>query len=331
MAPQPYQVAGALLEEAILAVLAQAGFSPLRDYQDDPTIDPTAAPFTIYGRGTSHQIDAVADPLIGYPFSSPPRLLIEAKAYAQRRHVGLDIVRNAVGTLKDLTEFWRPALGGLQLPRYNYRYAIFSTSDFSLNAQEYAYAQDVYLLPLRRSAFFRPVVNGVDHVRMYFESDENRWPEDRSLSDYRARARHALSVVLPGELGDELEPLVAGVHEVRVGLVAVAARQFPIFLAPRSPDVVDDLADVETVRIYWDQNGWYLRRRGAGENLFSFDVPEHLLRRYAEEGGLRREAALRMKADNLASLQAFHLRDGVPRLIQFQLDGDWIDGLLRRA
>lgn len=133
--PKSYQVAGALLEELIMLALESGGYQSLLDPTGDPTIDATATPFTLHGRGTDHQIDAVADPIFSQPFSNPIRLLVEAKAYNAQRPVDLRIVRNALGTIQDLDQFWT---GRNDHPRYSYRYAIFSTSDFTRDAQLYA-------------------------------------------------------------------------------------------------------------------------------------------------------------------------------------------------
>lgn len=323
-----HQIAGALLEEAVLAILACAGFATLESLNGDPTINPDGPPVTIYGRGSAHQIDAVADPLVAYPFSNPARLLVEAKAYDPKRRVGLDIVRNAVGTVKDLMEFWRPAGDAVRLTRYHYRYAIFASTEFTEPAQQYAHAQDVYLLPLRRSAFFRPVIGAIDTLREYWKADENDWPEDRKLSDYRSAARNALRGYVTPEY-QELDLLRRAVQQVSVGLIAVAGRQFPLFLIPRNPALLSDLQPVERIRIYWDDNGWYIRRKDSNEDIFSFDLPDELFAIYAEDGVLQREEALRMKADRLGAIQAFFVRGDETRFIQFELDPDWITRLLQ--
>jgi len=331
MAPSAHQIAGAVLEEAVLSILHPAGFTALdlNNIRDDPTIDPAKPPITIHGRGTDHQIDAVADPVFAYPFSNPVRLLIEAKAYSINKRVGLDIVRNAVGTLKDLSEFWSPRTNdGGRVRRYNYRYAIFASTEFTKGAQEYAFAQDIYLLPLRGSAFFLPVVDAIDQLREYFKEDPQRWKVGWTLSSYRRRLHNALKQDNQTN-PDELKDIVDGVSRVRVGLIAIADRQFPIFLVPRNPDVIYGLNESEVVQIFYDKNGWYLRRPSETENLFSFDLPIELFKIYATRSGLNSIQALHLKAERLGQLQAFLLKEGRVQLIQFKLDKDWIEKLLK--
>lgn len=332
MVPRPDQIAGAVLEEAVLSTIGTAGFLPVEDLHGDSCINPDKPPVTIRGRGTDHQIDIVADPVLGYVFSNPARLLIEAKAYAENRPVRLDVVRNAVGTLKDLSEFWRPPDAGLVgAKRYHYRYAIFATTNFTRGAQEYAFAQDVYLLPLRRSAFFRPVVQAIDELRDFHGRPPGRGG-DRvfSLREYRTQVREALREgVAPNHL-QELTGMVAAVRGVRHGLIAVAERQFPLFLVPRAPEVIDQLDDLEMVRIFRDNDSWYLRRPEASENLFSFDLPDELFRLYATGRGLEPSQAIRLKAERLGVLQALVVEGSRVRIVRFELDRGWIETLLGR-
>jgi hypothetical protein len=84
------------------------------------------------------------------------------------------------------------------------------------------------------------------------------------------------------------------------------------------------------VRIYWDEEGWYIRERGGGEDLFSFDLPDELFELYAEEGFLDPERALDLKEDMMSTLQAIETRDGRARIINFVLDRQWIRTIRRR-
>jgi len=332
LAASPDQIAGLLLEEAILALIQVAGFLPVEDLANDASLNPHKPPVTIRGRGTDHQVDVVADPQVGYPFSNPARLLIEAKAYRSRRKVQLPVVRNAVGTLKDASEFWRPpAEGAPGTRRYHYRYAIFATSSFSKGAQEYAFAQDVYLLPLEGSAFFSPVVSAIEGVRNYYSTGTQGGGEVQpvaSLREFRQRVRATLRQGLVVEAASELSELAAAVQRVRHGLIAVADRQFPIFLVPREPSVLEELADDESVRFYRDEASWFVRRTGSTENLFSFDLPDELFRLYAQGGSLSAERAVQLKAERLGVLQAILVRNSRVRIVHLRLDADWIATLL---
>ena len=75
-----HQVRGVLLEEAVLMLLRAAGYRTVTHAGTDPTLGTCAAGLTVLGRGTCHQIDAIADLRIGQPFSNPQWLLVEAKS-----------------------------------------------------------------------------------------------------------------------------------------------------------------------------------------------------------------------------------------------------------
>lgn len=330
MAPSADQIAGAVLEEAVLATIKIAGFFPVENLHMDATIDATKPPVTIRGRGTTHQIDVVADPAFGYAFSNPARLLIEAKSYSQNRRVGLDVVRNAVGVLKDVSEFWRPPEDGVAgARRYHYRYAIFATTDFTRGAQECAFAQDIYLMPLRRSAFFRPVVDAIDDIKRFYSPPGGGVPDDFSLGTYRQELREALQTGYTPPGHDELRPLLDAVQNLGGGLIAVADRELPLFLVPRDRDVVRRLQFIERVRIVWDEEGWYIV--SGDEPLFSFDLPQELFELYAVDGVLAPERAIRLKAERLGALQALFFDGRAVKIFRFELEPDWIEQLLRRS
>ena len=83
------------------------------------------------------------------------------------------------------------------------------------------------------------------------------------------------------------------------------------------------------VRIFWDEEGWYLRSYN-GEDLFSFDLPDELFDLYAEEGSLTPRAALDLKEEMMSTFQAVETWNGRVRIISFILDQDWIARIRRR-
>jgi len=103
-----------LLEEAVLRLLQSGGYTTVTQLGTDPTLEDGPAGLRVKGRGTSHQIDAIADSRIHHPFSHPQRLLVEAKCFAPSKKIDLEIVRGVVGVLKDVGEYWNPAGGMIQ-------------------------------------------------------------------------------------------------------------------------------------------------------------------------------------------------------------------------
>jgi len=325
-----------LLEEAILHLLRKGGYRTVQNVASDTTLALSGAGICVKGRGGKHQIDAIADFLIYQPFSNPHRLLAEAKFY--NRDVTILEIRNAVGVLKDVTEYWVPSEDGNLSHRFHYQYVLFSASPFSADAQRYAFAHDIYLVPVRESQFFRPIIEAIrQSVRGYYPNQEVSIP-DASLSHMRQRVR---SNLLDETITDEqsqpgnrrrvdLTRFFNACREVNFALLGVLGGKFPILLAPAPGMRHRDIPEYFRVRISWDDAGWYLRDEND-EFLFSFDLPTKLLELYEEEGNLSRERALAMKAEFMAFFQAIHTDGNRARVINFELDNDWFQRLQKRG
>lgn len=168
------QIRGALLEEAVLFLLRKVGYD---------TVDPStlaARPvegmrsghsgLEVRGRGTWHQLDAFALWKHSPAFMYPLQLIVEAKCYSSHRPVGIEIPRNAIGVLKDISENYFTIRGRGQdfhAPRYNYAAAIFSTSGFTQGAVEYAVAHQVFLIQYENIPAVRPLIDAI------FQFDED--------------------------------------------------------------------------------------------------------------------------------------------------------------
>jgi hypothetical protein len=322
------QIRGALLEEAILALLRASAYRTIGECGNDPTLCVLGAGLGVQGRGSKHQIDAIADFSVGQPFSNPQRLLLEAKYHSDSRPVGLSVIREAVGVLKDVGEFWVARDGRRPAPRrYHYQYAVFSASRFTAEAQDFAFAHDIFLLPLAGSKFFAQMLDAVRQAADDLAGGD-RQVRGFPLNDLRMQLRAELQPDLQGWRGNfsvQLRPVVRACNEIRSALIGTIARGFPIFLTPRRPEVLDQLGAQEVVRISYDNDGWYLYRRGDRNPLFSFDLPETLFMHYADEGVLSRERAADLKAEYLQTIQAVHLNGGTPQLVTFILDSEWIN------
>lgn len=339
--PKLFQIHGMLLEEALLHLLRYSGYRPVTVHTGDPTLRRGTAGLEVMGRGEHHQIDAIADYTIPQPFVNPARLLIEAKF--KDSGVGIEIVRNAVGVLKDVSEYWGRSTHGSLQPRFHYQYAILASSGFSDNAQRYAVAHDIYLIPFEQAPFFKPVLDAIRAVVPAGVTDR-RLAVDLGidLSELRARVRAALSENHPLDTGGitahalvpALESVLGAIRQVGFSILAVAVGRVPLVLTPAEGLQLDDLQGDITVRIYWDDDGWYLRRPRAGgdeEELFSFDVPPVLLRKYIEQDQLSPRRALDLKGEALSEIKAVVTETGGRvRLLRFKLDQEWLEVLRGR-
>lgn len=334
-------VRGMLLEEAILHLLRGSGYSVVEGVGNDPTLENGPAGLKVRGRGGSHQIDAIADYIFNQPFSYPQRLLLEGKCYSQTHPVSLPIIRNFVGVMKDVNEFWVSSGGGLR-KRYHYQSAVFSASGYTEDAELYAFAQDVYLIPLAASRFFSPVI---DSIRSITSSDFNVGTNENipnlDLSELRRRVRQSLKYGedyfndgLDDDAVEKINTYISECRRIDYALLTVFGGVFPVFLVPNIDFEIGNIFNDIQVRIYWDDDGWYLNDV-HGNHLFSFDLPGKLFNLYEENGVLTERAALALKGDFMSNFQVVKAQDNRLRIANFHLDHEWIDrirsGLRTRA
>ena len=322
---------GMLLEEAVLFLLRHSGYKTLHAAGDDSSLVDGHSGLEVKGRGSKHQIDAVADYLIPQPFTHPQRLLVEAKHYST--DIGLNVIRNAVGVLKDVNEFWVPPVtSSTPIKRYHYQYAVVSGTNFTSNSQKYAFAQDIYLIPLGASSFFSDVIWAInkfkdipDVIAFVLQGLE--------LKDLRKWIRAKLNFEYEDEpnisINDIFREFIEACHRISFCLLAVISGRFPVFLVPAEGVSIHGLESVTMVRIYWDNSGWYLQRPN-GQVLFSFDLPKELFELYATEGALGRRAALNLKQEMMSMIQAIVVTGDQAKVITFKLDEDWIASIRGR-
>lgn len=338
------QIRGMLLEEVLLYLLRVSGYSTVEQAGLDPTLKDGPAGLQVNGRGGIHQIDAIADYIVAHPFSHPQRLLVEAKCYGENYPVGIEKIRNAVGVLKDVEEFWvsRGNNGPLK-KRYHYQYAFFSASDYTADAEMYAYAQDIYLIPLAKSRFIQPVIQAIRDLTIEdFGLAPPRRSVDLNLTELRRAFRESIQdgnesvrlrqIVNAPIAQEKLRELIRACRRINQAVLAMVARQIPIFLVPGPEIDVTRLENEYSVRIYWNNEGWYLREAGNRRILFSFDLPPTLFELYAREGVLSPNDALRLKAESLQTIQAvLTTEEGLARVITFRLDLEWLNTVREQA
>jgi hypothetical protein len=330
------QLRGMLLEEAILYLLRASGYKIIDSKNGDETLDDShPAGLAVKGRGGRHQIDAIADFTVTPPFSHPQRLLLEAKCY--NRAIGLDVARNAFGVLRDVEEFWVPSpTMALLKKRYHYQYAIASINGFSQDAQEYAYAHDIYLLALERASYFLQVTEAINAFDD--NNDEIAIPrEKRWLHQLRISIRENLKEQwnqIPNTVNEIAQVLLSrylnACRDVGSGIIALLNGRFPVILIP-SPDLQLNELQEQDVRIFRgeENRGWFIAARNC-TRLFSFDIPQELFEFYANGGELTRERALDLKAENLGSIQLIMTVNERIRVITLRLDAEWINQLRQR-
>lgn len=148
---------GYVLEELLAFLLQDSGYTLLVHTDQDPdALCRGGNGLRVHGRGADHQADALGEVVLPTPFTLPVRLFCEAKHV--KAPIGLEVVRNALGVVTDVNEHFgslrsAAVTTGLPLKRYQYRYALFSASGFTSDAEEYALAQQISLVDLRAPSF----------------------------------------------------------------------------------------------------------------------------------------------------------------------------------
>lgn len=146
-----YQARGYIFESIIWDVLLNNGYT-----NPEPER-------TIRGRGAWHQIDAYGYLTYPIPFVYPIRLLSEAKCYKKGKKVDLPAVRNFVGVIKDVSEYYIVNDDKTHdSKRFTDVGCIFSSSPFTEDAQNYAWAHNIRLVPFTTNEFqiIIQVING---------------------------------------------------------------------------------------------------------------------------------------------------------------------------
>jgi hypothetical protein len=327
------QIQGMLLEEALLYLLRLSGYPTVEKADGDSTLNEGHSGLEVFGRGSKHQIDAIADFVIAQPFSNPQRLLLEAKFRSKK--TGIEVIRNAVGVLKDVGEYWVSKDKIPPKARYHYQYAIFSSYDYSSPAQEYAYAHDIYLIPLSKSTFFQPVLQAIESVTIDdLPGNINRHFLKSLRIDIRQKLKNldrrfpVTNLYSQEEIVSKIDQFCYKCQRLNGALLAMINRHFPIFLVPNLQVVdINKLDNFYDVNIYWDREGWYIRKSNSNEDMFSFDLPKELFNLYAQNGLLSKKNALDLKSQYMSEIQAILTVDDRTRIITFKLDRDWLNNL----
>jgi hypothetical protein len=341
-------IRGILLEEALLYLLGASGYSTVTEVGTDPTLAKGPAGLQVLGRGSRHQIDAIADFCLTPPFSYPQRLLVEAKCFRADHPVELNLVRNAVGVMKDVCEYWTPdATQATQKSRYHYQYAMFSASGYSVEAQRYAFAHDIYLIPLERSQFLTSVISSIRNVR-HDDFDAPSWDSITiDLPTFRNEIRARLINNLdarPSSAGFQdilqINEFIRQCQNIGQAYLAMLMGVFPVFLVPSSQFGhggpmqsifgSGEIGQSRNIRIFFTESSWFIRDAASGQSLFSFDLPDELFNLYAQNGILQRTEALTMKAETMGQIQVVARIDAQPQFFTLNLDRGWLRTLRQR-
>lgn len=338
-------VRGLVLEEVVLHLLRLVGYRPVS--AGDEGTRKGAAGLEVQGRGEWHQADAFASFDRTPAFMYPLRLVVEAKCYARTSPVGLPVVRNMVGVLKDLSENYfsfRPngAKDTVQAIRFNYHAALFSTSGYTEPAQRYAIAHQVFLIQYDRVGLMEPVVEGLLGI------------EKRHLQqDERTGASHGLREWLRGLVGggpeaterpalltDEgaahlMEAVLVPLRAIGGSYFGTLGGKWPMHLLSQKPLAANLFAASDRVkcRLYGrDSARWAFVPSGIHEGdpgwfKLEFDLPDRIAEIVAAMG---RDAiaVANAKKQYFPFLDLAGLIGGVRRNIRLEVDEQWLEAYI---
>ena len=167
------QIKGYVLEELVSYLVKNSGYHILTpsSSNSDQDLLIIGDDIRVKGRGSTHQVDVLGELDIPLAFTFPLRIFVEAKCYENKK-VGLNVIRNAVGTIMDVNQNYFPRIEKEPRIKYHYSYVIFSTSGFSRYALNMAAAHQISIVDFS-SKPFDDLVSAIDNFSELVAGKEN--------------------------------------------------------------------------------------------------------------------------------------------------------------
>jgi len=286
--------------------------------------------------------------LVAYDFTPsfiyPIRLIVEAKAYLPTSHnnkgkVGISVVRNAVGVLKDVNEnFFSYNQDTYKFKRFNYTYAIFSLCRFTEDAQRYAIAHQIFLIQY----YFNPLFEGIKKLILEINSEDLFAKQDIELKKLRKVVRAYLQDKNGGNM-KEIEELFSPkgqqiLKELKEELDKIGGSYFgllngeyPIHLISEKPLTKISKDEISAkVRVH---DAKYVSLEFHNDDsepckLF-FELPEAIVEIFSEIWGDKRKIA-ETKRKHINYITLTGIIDGIRRNIMIKLDEEWLNNYLMK-
>ena len=323
---------GVVFELIIKEVLKKANYRPIPD--DNEQIKGGE----IRGRGEWHQIDAYG--VLDFPqaFNFPIRLLAEAKCHKDR--VGLPIVRNMVGVVKDISEWYRTDDVSwdqeILAKRYTDCGAIFSLNGFTKRAQKYAYAQGIFLVSYENNPVLSDIFkNNVEKLIKTINFNKiKKWKSKKLakiLTEFlRTGKLHDYKILInQSEFEKTFSEIENGIESI-TSVIAIANGLYPIHLLSKEkfPFSLFDKTDVyKAGRIFYRSGGlddplFFILK--INNTKFYFSFPMELLKKYDD-----RIKMIEAKKRFFSTIDIPIKTDrGIRRILTLKLDTEWLDSVL---
>lgn len=343
-----HAIRGLIFEELVLKLLEKVGYRVVRAGEEGTRQGHSGQ--EVGGRGEWHQIDAIAAYDFTPAFIYPLRLLLEAKCYA--KPVGIEVVRNSVGVLKDISEnyftsYTSEGINGLQnTQRFNYLSAIFSTSGYSKCAQRFAIAHQIYLIQYRRAFLFKNISEGLQKLEKDFFNGA-ALGKPGAHKKIRQYVREKLNE--GGEIKEENpfteegskffeERILQPLQMINGSYVGMLQGKWPMHLLSNQTLPAELFKNTDTLkcRVYGEksQNWSFVPLTGKeGDREWfrlDFDLPDEVAELVQKAQGDKLEVA-RTKEQNFSFICISGIIGGIRRQIRLELDEDWIANYIQRA
>ena len=336
--PSIAQIIGAILEEIVLVLLENAGYRILNG-NDGEEIRNGHSGLELQGRGEWHQVDA----LVSYDFTPsfiyPIRLIVEAKAYLPNFYssgrAGINVVRNAVGVLKDVNENYfsfspQNSNNTYKFKRFNYAYAIFSLYGFTRNAQQYAIAHQIFLIQYYFNPLFegiRNFISQIDREAIFYSRDIELKQLRQSVSDYlRNNDSNEIYSFFTERGMEKIMHLREELNNINGSYFGLLNGKYPIHLV--SNRVLTRILDDEIFARVYIHEAKYVSFEINNNKLF-FELPEAIIEIFSKIWGDKRMVA-ETKRQYVSYITLTGIIDGIRRNLMIKLDEEWLENYLKR-
>ena len=303
---------GKAFEQLIKSILIGAGFTPVPS--EFPYAFDGPAGQMVHGLGQAHNADVLVEPIAQIPFYYPSRLIIECKNYNKK--IGLNIIRSAFGMREDINSFEivneeilrkreRPGgqYGASTFQRYYYQVGVASFNSFTKEAQEFADAHRIPLIPFKDL----PIPN---KLLQYVLDDNGQYILDRQAvnnEDFNKLCEEVSQNTAIGMLDNGQIVFLYNINETGV-------------------DFNSDTYNLRTDKNKDRMKHWSLK---CDDREYAFQLPKLLYDKWentVKEKDKEKEnkSIIRFKNDYLANMVVYYRHNDIPRIKMLSITADGV-------
>lgn len=334
------QIRGALLEVVILKLLEKVGYEVVK--VADPGCRQGSGGLEVRGRGEWHQIDALALFSPTPAFMYPLRLMVEAKCYKSDRKVGIEIPRNSLGVLRDIQENYftidRGGDTGLQIQRFNYHSAIFSTSQYTSGAQNFAVAHQIFLITYEQVPIMKPIA---DTLLTISEQDFMNFAHIEGINVIREvfnsliESQEIAPQIFSESRVSKLQSIKRNYLDIRGSYFGMLQGRYPMHLVSNNElpsNLFTQTDEIQCMLFKKDGGFWRFAPSQISElNLSYFELEFSLPKEIARimDQLTDKNDVANMKRGNFSYIDLSGKIGNVRRTVRLRLDDDWLSIFLR--